>query len=233
MKAKFDMPKLERSLKSFARDFGDTSAQAVVRWSVQTCRELAFEAQPFGAKQVRERQRKAIVADTMRVVHAVRTSTPAMRKSRRWLDTPDAVNAWMDANRGRNHRTRPLSDADKKICLFTNMKKAVAARMKKAGIAKGGFIGAGQEIARAQTGADQLQIGRNFLSYAQKQSRFGDATKPQSGFKPVATLRNNAAHSSTDYVLKRSAIDKAIGFGLRKTINWYRHAMKRLDQKKP
>lgn len=232
MKATFDMPKLERSLKRFTHDFGETSAQAVVRWSVQTCRELALEAQPFGAKQVKETQRKAIVKDAMRVVHAVKESTPAMCKGKRWLATPAAVNEWMDSNRGRHHRTRQLSDADKKICLFTTMKKAVSIRMQNAGIAKGGFLGAGQDIAKAQTGSAQIQIGRNFLSYAQKQTRFGTAAKPQSGFSPVAVLRNSAAHTSTDYVIKRSAIDKAIGWGLRKTINWYRHALKAIDRKR-
>jgi len=232
MKATFDMPKLERSLKHFAKDFGDTSAQAVVRWGVQACREVAFEAQPFGAKQVKERQRKAIVADMMRVLYPVQSATPGMKKSRRWLATPQAVNSWIDDNRGKNHRTRELSENERKVCLFSTMKKAVTIRMKNAGIAKGGFIGAGQDIAKAQTGMDRINIGKNFLGYAQKHSRFGTSTKPQSGFSPVATLTNKASHTSKDYVITRGKIDKAIAFGLSKTVKWYQATLRALDKKR-
>lgn len=233
MNVRFDMPRLERSLRRFAGEFGDTNAQAVIRWSIQVCRELAVESLPFGAKKMKETHVKAITADALRVTHIIKTATPRRTRSDRWLNTPEALNAWMDSNRGRNNRTRQLSDADKKECLYVTLKKAVAIRMKRAGIAKGGFIGAGQDIARAQTGMDRINIGRNFLSYAQKHAAFGDATKPRSGFNPSATLRNKASHTSKDYVLKKSAVDKAIGFGLRKTISWYRAAMRRVDRSNP
>jgi hypothetical protein len=231
MRATFDMPKLERSLKRFASDFGDTSAQAVIRWSVQVCRELAVDTQPFG-KSVRKKQELAIVADAYRVLFTYpRALTSAQKRSERSLNSAQAVNSWMDANRGKNNRTRNLGKGDRKICSLATLRKAIRIRMKVAGAAKGGFLGAGQDIARAQTGGNRITIGKNFVSYAQKQTRFGDATKPQNGFNPVATLRNNASHSSKDYVLKRSRIDSAVGFGLKKTLTWYRAAIRAIDQK--
>jgi len=232
MKATFDMPKLERSLRHFAKDFGDSSAQAVTRWGVQVCRELAIDTQPFG-KSVRKKQELAIVADAYRVVFTYPAAlTRSQKKSERALNSAESVISWMDQNRGKNNRTRNLPKGDRKICSLTTLRKAIRIRMKKAGMAKGGWLGAGQEIARAQTGSAKITIGKNFISYAQKQTSFGDATKPTPGMNPIATLRNKSSHSSDDYVLKRGQIDRAIGFGLKKTLTWYRQAIKAIDRKK-
>jgi hypothetical protein len=73
IKAKIDRPQLEKSLKKFAKLFGETSAQAVVRWSVQTCRELAMETQAWGKVQTKKKQEGAILADAYNVLLVVDT----------------------------------------------------------------------------------------------------------------------------------------------------------------
>lgn len=239
------MVKLEKSLKRYAKEFGETSAQAVIRWSVQVARELAFETQPFGVRQVRKRQASAMLADAYKVIIAADkltrsgsgwTVTTTQGKhfhatSDRFLGTAVAVNAWIEQHRtGKGKRCRRLATADKRICTAKVLKQALTIRMKKAGIAKGGFIGAGQEIAKAQRGENKIMIGRNFLSYAQKHSDFGSATKPANGFSPQAKLTNRAAHTSSDYVIKPSAMTKAIQFGLSKTIKWYRATLRKIDR---
>lgn len=227
------MPKLERSLKRFASDFGDTNAQAVVRWSVQTCRELAFETQPFGKRNPRKTQELSIVADAYRVVFTYRGSlTSAQKKSRRAITSADQLLGWMDTNRGKNNRTRNLPKGERKICSLATLRKAVRIRMKNAGIAKGGFIGAGKAIARAQTGDGKISIGRNLFGYAQKHTSFGDATRPRSGFNPSATLKNKASHTAKEYVISKGKIDKAVSFGLSKTVKWYAKTLRSLDRKK-
>jgi len=240
------MPKLEKSLKRFSKEFGETSAQAVIRWSVQVAREVTFETQPFGAKQVRKRQYNAMLADAYKVLIVADkltrsgsgwTVTTTQGKhfhatGDRFLGNATAVNLWIEKHRvGRGKRPRKLATEDKRVCTLKVLKQALTVRMKNAGIAKGGFIGAGQDIAKAQTGEGKIQIGRNFLSYAQKHSAFGSCVKPANGFSPKAKLTNRAAHTSTDYVIKASAMNKAIRFGLSKTVKWYAAALRAIDKK--
>jgi hypothetical protein len=106
------------------------------------------------------------------------------------------------------------------------LKKALTIRFKKAGMAKGGWLGAGQTIARAQTGQGRINIGRNFLGYAQKHERFGTAKKPLNPFKPTTELRNAVRHTASPDVVSPVAKQKATAWGLTKTIQWYRKAAK-------
>ena len=231
IRGEFDRPQLERSIKSFSKQFGESSAQAVVRWSVQVCRELALEAQPWGKKQVKQKQLGAIMADALNVV-TVSEAIPRNSRNKRLIKDPAELCAWMDANKGEGKRTKALSLPERKICTPRILKAAVKMKMANAGIAKGGFLGAGQEIAKAQRGQERITIGVNFLSYANKHSRFGSARKPSSGFRPTATLTNSASHTSTDYVLRKSAIRRATDWGLKKTVQWYARTIKALDRKK-
>jgi len=80
IKAEFDMQKLESSLKKASKAFGDTTTQAVARWSVQTGRELAAETQAWGkGKAAKDKQGFAIEADARRVIWPV-TITGATKK---------------------------------------------------------------------------------------------------------------------------------------------------------
>lgn len=236
MKARFDMPKLERSMKRFAKDFGETSSQAVVRWSVQTCRELAVESLPFGRKAAENKrtQKAAIERDLGRVVFVDDKRAKSKSGSDRILRSAPEVMKWLDSNRGGyKNRTKKLPAEKRKTCSRRVFDATVRLRMKNAGIAKGGWLGAGQDIAKAQTGQGKINIGKNFLGYAQKHSAFGESKKPRDGFAPAAFVTNKASHISKDYVIPKSAYDKALGFGLRKTLNWYRSAIRALDKKKP
>jgi hypothetical protein len=230
MKAKIDRPKLERSLKRFAKDFGETNAQAVIRWSVQSCRELANETLPWNSMgKARLIHKHAIERDLGRVVFVMETM-PKSKRARILKSTSECIE-WMDQNRAGNNRTRKLAPEIRKECSRTIYNKTVAQLMKRAGIAKGGWLGAGDDIARAQTGMDRMAIGKNFLSYAKKHRKFGESTKPRWGFSPFALITNTAKHSGTDYVLTNSKKQKAVDWGLKKTLTWYKKAVKRLNQK--
>ena len=234
MKVNFDMPKMERSLRRFSKDFGETSAQAVVRWSVQTCRELAVESLPFGKKSSENKrtQKAAIERDLGRVVFVDDQRAKSKRGGRILRDAREVL-VWLDSNKsGYKNRTKKLPPKDRKICSIKIFNAAVRLRMRKVGIAKGGWIGAGMDIAKAQAGLGKFDIGKGFLGYAKKHSAFGESKKPRDGFTPAAFVTNKASHVSKDYVLPKSAYDKALGFGLRKTLNWYRSAIRALDKKK-
>lgn len=234
MKARFDMPKMERSLRHFAKDFGETSAQAVVRWGVQTSRELAFESLPFGIKASANKKthKEAIERDLGRVTMV--DDIRARRKDSLVIRTPELLSKWLDSNKsGYKNRTKKIPISDRRFVSRRVFNATVRLRMRNIGIAKGGFLGAGMEIAKAQTGAQKINIGKNFLGYAQKHSAFGSAVKPRDGYKPEATLHNRAAHTSKDYVIKRTAINKAVQFGLKKTLQWYSRAIRAIDRKRP
>jgi len=227
--AKFDLPALERSLKKAAKAFGETSAQAVIRWGVSVCRDLAVQTQVFGQTKTKAKQENAITAGAMSVVLIVPKVGASNKKG---LHSPEGVNAWIESTRGKNGRTpknMPLSE--RKVCTEATFKKAMRDRFKLAGIAKGAWIGAGQDIAKHQTGQDRIAIGKNFLAYSQKHASRGHGIPAKSGFSPVAVLENKAAHSASSWVLKDSSKRSAVAFGARKTITWYRKALKaKLDK---
>lgn len=252
-KATIDRPKLEKSLKRFASDFGETSAQAVVRWSVQTCRELAFETQAWGRSATKSKQQNAILRDAYNVLFVARSIKPRAWKKgsgflvvmeqgknpfnvemERVLMSESEVNMWIDSQRKRRgKRTRRLPAVDRKFCDKQTFRKAMHQRFNAVGEAKGGWLGAGQEIAKAQTGQEKIEIGKTYFPYAQKHAHFGSAKKPTSGWRPSSSLTNSVPHVSTNYVLETFDTTKAINWALKKTITWYSKAMKRIDDKKP
>jgi hypothetical protein len=246
IRGKIDMPKLERSLKRYAADFGDTTAQAVIRWSIQTCRELARETQAWGEKGVKAKQDGAIISDAYNVLLVVDSMVRVGKtykvtnqgktyyvSSDKVLSSADQVNWWIDLNRTRRRaRTAKLPVEERRVCTAKIFKKAMIARKKASLMAKGGWIGAGNDIAKSQKGAGRMNIGVGFIKAAQKHSSFGEAVAPQSGWSPKSKLTNRVKHSGQRHVLAGGAFDKASGFGLKKTISWYSHALKAIDKKK-
>ncbi len=249
IKAQLDQPKLERSLKRFAKSYGETQAQAVIRWSVQVCRELALETQAVPkdkGERPRQKQEMAMLKDANNVILVVekldKTRGNGYRatnqgksygvSARRVLQDAQAVNDWIEINRtARNARTAELPVTERMVCDAVTFKAAMKIRLARAGMAKGAWLGAGMEIARAQTGTDKMSIGKNFLSYTQKHQKWGDAKKPSNGWKPVAGITNRLAYSGNSRVLARTGITKAITFGLSKTVKFYKKALRAMDKK--
>jgi hypothetical protein len=244
-KADIDRPKLERSLKRFAKDFGETNAQALVRWSVNACRELAFETQVWGRSKTKGKQEGAILADSYNVLLVVDKLTPAGRSYRvqnqgksysvradQVLTDAEAINDWIEVNRTRRRgRTAKLPPTERMVCDAATHKKAMRVRYARAGMAKGGWIGAGQDIATAQKGQDRITIGKNYLSYAHKHAKFGSAKRPRGGWSPFAEITNRVAHSSNKNVLTSAAPARAFAWSLKKTVKWYATALRKQNQK--
>lgn len=249
IKAEFDMPKLIGSLKKASKAFGDTNKNAIARWGVQTCRELAVSTQVHGkGGKPRKKQIGAIETGVNAVIASVsdkqfRTLLSGKVKRakirNRWVEVtqerliPDEGKAmeWIESHRSEKGRTPRLDQFSIGIAPQSVVRKVVRIRSARAGIAKGAWLGAGAKIANRQKGAQKINIGQNLLSYAQKHAARGDARATSDPFNPIAFLENKSAHSGTDHVLSQKEKDKAVGFGLRKTINWYRMAAKKaLDE---
>lgn len=236
------MAKLEKSLKRASKAFGDTTTQAVARWSVQVGRELAVSTQAYGKAGAKKQQQFAIEADARNVVWPVTILGPSRGSSirfeyngkrqgwpaSRFLKDAKAVNEWIEMHRTRRRaRTSKLPFHELAICDHRVFKEVMKIRFARAGMAKGGWLGAANKAATFQKGAARINIGKNFLNYAQKHSSNGSAKlNPGAGFRPVAKLINKARHVSSPYVLAPAEIDKAMGWGLKKTLTWYRRATK-------
>jgi hypothetical protein len=239
-KAEFNRPKLQASLKRYSKFFGDTTAQAVVRWGVQTCRDLAFETQVSGATKKKKgakegptkwangTQEGAMIKDAYNVLLIVEEPTMrfGQRGNKKRLKTPAQVNDWIEINRTRRRaRTAKLPISGRKIVSEAIFKKAMMQRFKMAGMAKGGWLGAGMDLAKYQTGGFKISIGKNFMSWTQKHSHFGKATKPQEGWRPSSRITNAVNHTASPHVLQPARAKRAIDFALKKTVKWYSTAL--------
>lgn len=228
IKASIDRAKFEKSLKRFSREFGDTNAQALCRWGVQVCRELAGSTQVFGrTAEAKRKQWNAIEAGARTIVNIV--GNVKQRKSR-MITTVEELSQWIDSNRGAKGHTKSVPISQRPFVTEALFQKTLKQRRKAAGIAKGGWIGAGQTIAAAQKGTDRISIGKNFLGYAQKHAHFGKAVKPRAGFFPKAELTNTARHTTSPWVMKPRDFKTAADWGLKKTVTWYRSALRRQNQ---
>jgi len=225
-----DRAKLQSSLQRAAKAFGDSNKQALVRWSVQACREMAYMTQVFGRTKTKGKQEGAILGSALNIILVKRKGERVSKK--RGLHSLDDVDAWIEENRsGRNGRTKPLPIEQKKECTEDIFHKAVRRRYKRAGEAKGGWLGAGQDIARRQTGQARVNIGKNVLSYAQKHASRGSARIGGSPFSVIAHMTNSARHSGSRHVIASGAERSAAARALPAVIKFYRRAMKAIDKK--
>jgi hypothetical protein len=246
--AKFDIAKLAASIKKAGKAFGDTNRTAIARVGVQVCRELAVSTQVYGKGGAKKKQQTAIESGINATIATVsekqfrdlvsgRQNRAKIRN--RWVEVepsrllrdPDSAMKWIDEHRGAKGHAERMPQDTIGIASKSTMTKVRRLRFLRAGIAKGGFIGAGMAIARHQRGANRIAIGQNFLGYAQKHAERGTARATGSPFKPIAKLINRSRHSGSGYVLSDAEKSKAVGFGFKKTLAWYRHAAKRaIDQ---
>lgn len=241
IRADIDLQRLADSVRRAGRAFGDTSRTAICRVGVQVCRELAVSTQVYGKGGAKRKQEKAIEAGVRGTIASVsekqfrdlvsgRVTTAKIRNrwvtvdSSRLLSSVEAAMKWVDSHRDEKGRAERMPQGTIGVAPKSVVNKVIRARKVRAGIAKGGFIGAGVAIARRQRGANRLTIGRNFLGYAQKHADMGTAQATGSTFRPIAKLINKSRHSGSGYVLSESEKSKAIIFGFRKTITWYRKA---------
>jgi len=224
IKATVDMVKLARSLKGAAKAFGDSTSQALVRWSVRTCAELAVETQVYGKTKTRGKQEGAILWDAVNVI-MVRPDGERISQSR-LLSSESEITEWINSQRGTKGRTRPLPKESKREAHQRTFNRAMRAAYKRAGIAKGGWIGAGQQIARRQKGQDRINIGKNFLGYTHKHGSRGAARLSLIPFRPISFITNKARHVAKRYVLNPAAFRSAAMRSLRTTTTWYRRSLR-------
>lgn len=239
MHVQMDERQLRRALEKAGKRFGDTTEQAVLRWGVQTCRELAKDTQVHGkTSKAKKKQQDAIMGSMLamvaplkamkvrgKTVRGIWNGKPVSFPVSRLLKDASEINQFIESKRNQKGRTpKSIPIEEKRCCSLAQFNKARRIRYQAAGAAKGPWLGVGQKLARLQRGAGQIKIGKNFLGYAQKHAKYGDARPPRGMLNPTAFLVNKVSHVGNPYVLKKGAIFNAIRWGAINTLKWYRAA---------
>jgi hypothetical protein len=230
VKAEVNMPKMRQKLNKLSKEFGDTHEQAVARLAVSGARNLAFETESWGKVGAKKTQEEAIMRGITNVVEIVTVEKMKwMQKQSKMLVITDplALSKHVDSLRGKNGMTQPMSEG-RAITTQAVVKGCFTIRRQLAGMAKGGWLGAGMEASKMQTGGDRITIGKNILGYAQKFSHFGRAIMRGGTLRSkFIALQNTVKHSGKKRVLSMGNIARAKDQAVVSTVKWYRTAIRK------
>ena len=212
---KVDTATLEKSLTRARKAFGESTDQALYRWGVQVARELAGVTQAYGKnKSLRDVQSKAIYKDAMNVCRLV-TSNPQLKNGQQCFE-------WIERHRTRKRRRTPvISEQEKKTVTAEILNQGLVEKFKRIGMAKGAWLGAGIELEAKQHGTEKINIGKNFLAYAQKWRHLGNAIIGRKIFSPTLVLENNVKHSASSEILPDPRKKTTVKRALINTLKWY------------
>jgi hypothetical protein len=247
-----DTKGIERQLMAMANDFGESNESAICRWGVAVARDLVKRTQAWGDDtDAKKKQENAIMKDMNRAVFSVSKPSYVNGVSKgklsglvingelvtftpdRILKTAKEVNDFIDLNRtDRRGRVPRMKSNMKGIASTKSVNAALKIRFRRAGVAKGGWIGAGISIGSKQRKGSRITIGKNVASYAHKFKSGGTSSLSRSVWTPIGMITNNVAHVSSEHVLKKSDATNAINQGGRMTLEWYKNAMDRKLKRK-
>jgi hypothetical protein len=253
IKTKIDTKGLERQLMSMAKDFGESNEAAICRWGVHTCRDLVVKTQAFGkGSEARQKQKDAIAKDVNGAVFGLSKATNVNKLASgklsglvingelitftpdRILKTPQEVIDFVDRNRtGKNRRVYQMARRKKAIAPIKAITSAIGIKLRRAGIAKGAWIGAGKAIAAKQQKGSRIAMGGGIAGYAEKFKSGGTAGLTRSVWNPIGKIINNVPYVGTEYVLKKRDAIEAINGGGRTMKSWYEAVIRaRLKRKR-
>lgn len=239
--ASIDLASLQRQIKRAYKDYGDSQKQAVKRWGVFTARELALQTQAHGRKAAT--QKGAMIKDGRNVImtHKGRvrktpkgvTYTDSTGKLRsisasKYLNTENEIVRWIERHRTSSRkRTRKLHPSEKAVCTEAKFLRAINQKHRKlSGMAKDGFLDAGEDISRGQRGQRKERIGESYIKWARKPKRLGRAIERGRVMKHSARLENLVSYTKDEYVLKKSNSKRAVRWGAHKMLKWYKANIK-------
>lgn len=230
IKATVNMPRMKAKLNKLSKEFGDTHEQAVVRLMVSAARNLAFETEAWGKVGTKKKQEIAIMRGITNVVNIV---TPKHLQSLKKkgavtvIESGSDLSEYVNGLRGKDGMTARMTKDMRAYTSEAVVKQCFTIRRKLAGIAKGGWLGAGMKASQMQTGGEKISIGKNFLSYAQKFARFGKVAM-RGGIltKRFGILYNTAKHAGKKRVLTNTGIETAKNQASIAVVKWYKAAIK-------
>jgi hypothetical protein len=237
-----------RQIKKLAKAYGDSQDQAVKRWGVQTCRDLAKYTQIFGNSATQSK--KTLYKEALNVIYAHDGAAKPSKtgrsmtfknqgrkmsvSSKDYLRSESEVWRWIDQNRTAKHRhTRKLHNKQKKVCSLKVFKSTINLRHKMlSGRAKDGWLDAGEHIGRGQKGSGQVVIAANLMKFARKREALGSSVEGSRMFKSFGILKNHVSYSSKGRSLSNSQKRKALRDGMDNTYKWYKRVIAAENKKK-
>ena len=251
IKADVDMAELEMSLKKASKKFGDSNEQMLYRWGVQCAREAAVETQPWGGRVGKDatKAKKKGKNSIEKGLLAICVPIKGARKSKsgktitgttmngkpisvpvsRYYESAESLDQYWQSKRTKNYRrTAKTPMADKAAAPLKVYRATLKKRLAHGGMAKGAWIQAGQMIAARQSGAARIKIGKNFISYAQKQrgnGRIRLATGDK--FQPAAWLVNLVSYTKSPHVMNAVRVQAQVVWAAKNTLKWYQSAIRR------
>lgn len=235
-----DRVKTQGVLRELAKDFGDTEKQATARYAVAIARSAAEETEAKGRSKKKQFNaieagaRANIVPIPARDFNRMRKNPkPRFKFGNQWvtlredqmLEDEGEISSFIERNRDDQGRVRKVGSKDRAVCKSRDMNKVIRERKKRAGMGKGGWLGAGIAAGRMQRGGERITIGKNFISWAQKHAGLGRARRRGKSI----LLVNRARHSRgiSPRRIPRAAEIK----GLRSVINFYRRSLKARERR--
>ena len=232
-----------KKMNKFRRQFGESSNQALVRLGVDTAKMAAVRTQPEGKgkkkiiKSINSGANKNIAALPAKTFnYFANKRSPAFPFQGSWvrlddsqiLRGPGEIYDFVEKHRDNKGRVKSLSRGRRAICKQGDMDKAMTARRKLAGVAKGSWLGAGKSLARKSKGPEPASVGKNYMSWAQKHSDLGRAklVKRVLG-KSEAHLISKAPATKDKGIFSRDEARQSVKDSWRKTLAWYRRESKR------
>lgn len=234
------------TVRRFSRQFGDTSNDALVRVAVITAREAAVLTQVKGKSK--KKQIDAIITgakvnvvgvEARKFNEIVRKRRPSIKIGERWVNlrasqilrSPDEINEFIERSRGKDGRTKKKPAEEKGVAKKADLGRVIVQRKKRAGEAKGSWLGAGQNASRFQRGASPERIGRNFIAWAQKHAGQGQARMKRALLgRSEVRLISKAEHTAKSAIFSKSDASRALAAAWRKAAVWYRREVKRRDK---
>jgi hypothetical protein len=242
MRFEVDMGDVGVSLDRFAHRVGETTEQATVRYGVAAARSLAEATEP---KRSTAGSRKKKAAATMRRVvepmgardfnKLAKQKKPRVKLGGQWVPLRNrglihsVRDLWSIIEIHRvNGKTKKLPPTERYICKQADFNKVVRSRTKLWGAAKGAWIGAGQDVARRQSGMNRISIGKNFLSWAQKHASKGRGIKVGRDHDTTIHLTNNTTGAAKPAGLSIASAQAAIQKARRAVWAYYAGELRRM-----
>ena len=249
LKSDFDEAAMLRKLKKLSKSYGESQEQAVKRWGVQTCRELAKYSAVFGKNKEATTRKLSMFRDATNVLFTHKGTAKASKSGKsmvwkfkgksagvqrsRYIDSEHDVILWIDQNRrAGNGRSFKLSKQEKKVCSESVLRRAIKTKQKASGLVKDGWLDAGEDIAKGQKGKNPAKIGKGLMKWSRKPARLGYAREGTRLFKSFADLVNRLSYSKKSHVLSTSNKRKAARDGAINTLKWYKRAIRAENKKK-
>lgn len=249
LKTEFNEAAMIKKLQKVSKAYNESQTQSVKRWGVSSCRVLALRTQAFGKSA--KVQKLAMMKDARNVLYTHKgTATPSKTgksmvyqsdkggksgvKIDRYLKSEIEIKKWIDSHRTTpNRRTKKLPPEERSVCSDAMFKRAINQKHKdSSGMAKDGWLDAGDQISKRQKGKRPMKIGEGFIKWSRKTAKLGTAKESKKRFRSVAKLINHLGYTSKSYVLKTGDMNKAVKDGLINTLKWYKKSIQSENKKK-